>query len=164
MQTFLPYPSFKDSVNCLDTKRKGKQRVESLQILINLLSGIKDTWINHPAAKMWKNYEYYLCEYSIECCKSWISDGYKDTLLNNFNALLHADKNYLIKSKSPFYTKIEKILRWHTKPLEKTEKPFLLRIDEFHNSHKSALLHKNYEYYKQFNWNIEPKLEYFWPV
>lgn len=33
MQTFLPYPSFIKSAQCLDNKRLGKQRVEAYQIL-----------------------------------------------------------------------------------------------------------------------------------
>ncbi len=33
MQTFLPYPDFKESFRALDSKRLGKQRVEAFQIL-----------------------------------------------------------------------------------------------------------------------------------
>ena len=33
MQTFLPYKSFERSVQVLDNKRLGKQRVEAFQIL-----------------------------------------------------------------------------------------------------------------------------------
>jgi uncharacterized protein (DUF2132 family) len=32
MQTFMPYPSFRKSLDCLDNKRLGKQRVEAKQI------------------------------------------------------------------------------------------------------------------------------------
>ena len=39
MQTFLPYSDFEQSLSCLDNKRLGKQRVESMQIL-NILTGI----------------------------------------------------------------------------------------------------------------------------
>jgi hypothetical protein len=60
MQTFLPYPDLQKSVQCLDYKRLGKQRVEALQIL-NILRG-KPTksgksykgYINHPIVNMWK--------------------------------------------------------------------------------------------------------------
>jgi len=32
MQTFLPYADFKESAQCLDYRRLGKQRVEAKQI------------------------------------------------------------------------------------------------------------------------------------
>jgi hypothetical protein len=35
--------------------------------------------------------------------------------------------------------------------------------ERFHSSHRSALLFKS-DYYKQFNWIDEPKLNYYWPV
>lgn len=40
MQTFLPYESYDDSAESLDYRRLGKQRVETLQILMTLL-GVK---------------------------------------------------------------------------------------------------------------------------
>lgn len=43
MQTFLPYPSIIKSLRCLDNKRLGKQRVETLQIL-RALRGITRGW------------------------------------------------------------------------------------------------------------------------
>lgn len=52
MQTFLPYKDFRKSLECLDFRRLGKQRVESSQILDCLL-GKKSGWKNHPAVKMW---------------------------------------------------------------------------------------------------------------
>ena len=39
MQTFLPYKSFVKSLNCLDNKRLGKQRVEAMQILNAITQG-----------------------------------------------------------------------------------------------------------------------------
>lgn len=32
-----------------------------------------------------------------------------------------------------------------------------------HSTHRAALLFKNFEFYKQYNWEEEPKIEYFWP-
>ena len=74
MNTFLPYPDFKDSAKCLDMRRLGKQRVECLQIL-------KGSWPNHPVSKMWKDYRSCLCAYAVEMCSEWIARGYKDTCL-----------------------------------------------------------------------------------
>ena len=40
MQTFLPYPDFRESLESLDYKRLGKQRVEALQLVKSIY--IKD--------------------------------------------------------------------------------------------------------------------------
>ena len=42
MQTFLPYPDIEKSLNSLDSKRLGKQRVEAYQILNILLNRISN--------------------------------------------------------------------------------------------------------------------------
>jgi hypothetical protein len=36
--------------------------------------------------------------------------------------------------------------------------------ETFCSSHRAALLAKNFEYYKQFNWTETPKIEYIWTV
>ena len=56
MQTFLPYDDFVLSLDCLDYRRLGKQRVEAMQLL-NAMKREKGGWINHPATKMWRGYE-----------------------------------------------------------------------------------------------------------
>ena len=63
MQTFLPYDDFVLSLDCLDYRRLGKQRVEAMQLL-NAMKREKGGWINHPATKMWRGYEKALTEYS----------------------------------------------------------------------------------------------------
>ena len=65
MQTFLPYSDFEKTARCLDNKRLGKQRVETLQIL-------NDSWPNHPATKMWRNYKGCLAEYGLIICEEWL--------------------------------------------------------------------------------------------
>jgi len=104
MQTFLPYPDFKESASCLDNKRLGKQRVECLQILQTLQIGPyqqwdfdtnkwipaiekefnnrkftharKTPWYNHPAVQMWKGYECTLTEYTLKICNEWKARGF----------------------------------------------------------------------------------------
>lgn len=34
--------------------------------------------------------------------------------------------------------------------------------DEFCSRHRSALLAKDFEYYKKFNWEEQPKIDYIW--
>ena len=36
--------------------------------------------------------------------------------------------------------------------------------NKFIRSHRSNLLRKNYEHYKQFKWNVPLDLEYVWPT
>lgn len=73
MQTFLPYPNFEKSLNCLDYRRLGKQRVEAMQLL-------KGQWPNHPASKMWRGYEEALKLYHNLAIKTWIGRGFKNNM------------------------------------------------------------------------------------
>lgn len=79
MQTFLPYPDFKQSAQCLDWRRLGKQRVEARQIL-NALEGKSYGWRNHPATKMWVGFENALGEYLNTVISEWISRGYRNNM------------------------------------------------------------------------------------
>lgn len=79
MQTFLPYSDFALSVNCLDSKRLGKQRLESKTIL-NTLIGKSEGWKHHPCVKQWKGYENALRLYYNFCLKEWINRGFKNTM------------------------------------------------------------------------------------
>lgn len=78
MQTFLPYSDFLKSVQCLDYRRLGKQRVECLQILKAIKCGTG--WSNHPATKMWVGYEHALTHYMNYCIYEWIRRGYKNNM------------------------------------------------------------------------------------
>lgn len=139
MQTFLPFPSFKESAKCLDVKRLGKQRVETLQILQTLVYGSK--WRNHPAVRMWRGYVPALVEYGVAICEEWISRGYKDTCLDK------------IKAFGCF----------------NNDRPKWLGNEAFHAAHRRILLGKNYNWYSQFNWIELPaykangKWPYLWP-
>ena len=41
--------------------------------------------------------------------------------------------------------------------------PWWLGNHDFHSSHRSALLFKNYDYYSQFGWDEKPEYNYVWP-
>lgn len=79
MQTFLPYPSFADSLDCLDYRRLGKQRVEAYQI-INTLEGKSKGWIDHPATRMWADNIDALKLYFNTAIAKWIKRGYKNNM------------------------------------------------------------------------------------
>jgi len=120
MQTFLPYPDFKKSVEILDYKRLGKQRVETFQVL-NILLGRTFTkgWINHPVTKMWKGYESALQTYQNYTIAEWIKRGYKNNM--SFETIL-------LQTKMPPWIGDERL----------------------HRSHRSNLLRKDWEYYSVY--------------
>lgn len=136
MQTFLPYPSFKESAKVLDRARLGKQRVEAKQILLALANG--GGWSHHPATKMWRGYEFALAKYGEAICKEWIGRGYKDSLLPFFQS-----------PRPDFFDWL---------------KPPWIGNEEFHASHRSNLLRKMPEHYGQFGWKEPDDLPYVWPT
>jgi hypothetical protein len=141
MQTFLPYPDFKETAKCLDRQRLGKQRIEAYQLLSLMIDNNKKAWRNHPAFKMWDGYDISLARYGITICNEWIRRGYKDSMKERFIDILN--------SFLPYNNQCD---------------PHWLGDENFHASHRSNLLKKNYEYYKQFGWNEPDNLEYIWPT
>ena len=148
MQTFLPYPNIIESVQCLDNKRLGKQRVEAYQIL-RALTGYSSKWINHPAVRMWKGYNACLEMYMNLCIFEWVKRGFNNTMLICWP----------IDSKDYYKDKLlNSLLK------VKIKYPFWFGIKGFHDSHKSNLLRKYPEHYKQFNWDVPNNSPYIWPV
>jgi len=143
MQTFLPYPDFDQSAKILDYRRLGKQRVEAWQIL-NTLIGKSSGWKNHPAVRMWRGYEETLAHYGMAMCDEWIRRGYKDTLRPRFEAML--PENY----KLLYYYSFTYPTWWGN--------------EQFHRSHRSNLLRKKPDFYREL-WPKEcDTLSYVWPV
>lgn len=146
MQTFLPYVSFIDSAKCIDDKRCGKQRVEAMQIVNCLNYRDADNlymidkngkrrlrgWINHSAVLMWEGYTEALKLYCNIFIIEWTIRGFKNNM--------------------PLYT-----IDFNSLKLP----PWLGNV-EFHESHRSNLLRKNYEHYSKFNWNVPNDLSYVW--
>lgn len=157
MQTFLPFPDFTKSAQCLDRLRLGKQRVEALQIL-NALTGKSAGWINHPATKMWRGYEQLLCGYCGAMILEWTKRGYKDTcwkkLLNIWNELVDTDRLSLTATSCS--NEEFRYPPW-------CERPTWLGNEDFHKSHQSNLLRKDFAHYSQFFPGVEATLPYIWP-
>jgi hypothetical protein len=139
MQTFLPYSDFIKSVQSLDYRRLGKQRVETYQVLNILLDRTPSRgWRNHPVTKMWTGYEEALKLYQNITIGEWISRGYKNNM-----AFELVDKSAL------------KFPDW-------------LGNDDFHKSHRYKLSWKNWEWYcDKFDDVISQPMsepEYIWPL
>ncbi len=123
MQTFLPYPDFKKSLQILDYRRLGKQRVEAYQIIRTIRYG--GGWQNHPAVKMWRGHINALKLYYNLSLEEWISRGYKNQMEKlpihgrityppwfgntNFHA---AHRSNLLRKDPAYY----EILHWQEKP------------------------------------------------
>lgn len=133
MQTFLPHPSFEQSLACLDFRRLNKQRLEALQIY-KIITGISPNsrWRNHPAVRMWRGSSESLALYYNLCIEEWVQRGY----VNN-----------MIKIEIPHRIKY----------------PIWFGRYDFHASHRSNLLRKNPEFYSRYGWIEPDTLPYIWP-
>lgn len=136
MQTFLPYPDFKKSAECLDNKRLNRQIMEA-KIMYDIIIENRTSggWVNHPATKMWRGYPKALAMYLNACIDEWKRRGkshsYQKIVIDNENDV---------------------------------EMPPWLGNEEFHASHRSNLLRKDAFYYETFGWTEGPGLPYVWPV
>lgn len=142
MQTFLPYADFSKSAAVLDRQRLGKQRVENLQLMKALLVPGAG-WSRHPAALMWKGHESWLFNYHTAICQEWIVvRGYKDTCLEKMGVLIEENSELFNVSAAP---------PW-------------LGSKPFHRSHRSNLVRKDPDHYREFFPHVPDDLEYVWPL
>jgi hypothetical protein len=138
MQTFLPYPDFLKSLQSLDNKRLGKQRVETFQILNAILGRPKKDgtpykgWLNHPCSIMWKDYTDALKLYFNLSLIVWVDRGFSNTMEPE-----KLDSNVVTY-------------------------PHWLGFEDFHSSHRANLLRKDLEYYSVHGWAENPNNPYVW--
>jgi hypothetical protein len=130
MQVFLPFADFTTSVQCLDNKRLGKQRVECYQIMRAILFEDSKGWRNHPATKMFKTSIGALQVYTQLCCGEWISRGFTDTVSEKISDLYYAETS-----------------GYGTEYFNSVHKAFV-QDHKFHQSHRLALLMKDFTFYK----------------
>lgn len=138
MQTFLPYPDFSQSAKVLDMKRLGKQRVEVLQLLNSFHKPNYKGWKNHPAREMWRGYENALVRYGQFICLEWTSRGYKDTCYAKISAFYDTSK--------------------------RPDDPAWIGREDVHLSHKSNLIKKFPDHYKQHWPDMPDDIPYVWPT
>ncbi|WP_344178683.1 MSMEG_6728 family protein [Kribbella lupini] len=149
MQSFLPYADFQATARILDPRRLGKQRVETIQILRGLTVA-NYGWRHHPAVKMWAGYEEALVRYGLEICTAWTATGRADTcdptLRNDLRAGCGIDR-----------------IRTQRELAAAGELPPWLGDEDFHRSHRSALLQKDPPYYGRV-FDDPTDLPYVWPA
>lgn len=137
MQTFLPYPDFKKSADCLDNSRLNRQIMEA-KIMYDIIIENRTSggWINHPATRMWRGYPEALALYINTCLDEW----------------------KINRKKNHSYEKIPIVDEKNVKM------PPWLGDERLHSSHRSNLLRKDPFYYESFGWIEGPGLPYYWPV
>jgi hypothetical protein len=149
VQTFLPYADFERSARVLDSKRLGKQRVETLQV-VRALTRPDYGWRKHPAVLMWKGFEEALGRYGLTCCDVWTDLGFADTCASTIRADLRA---YGIDA-----------VRTQAELAEAGALPPWLGDEELHRSHRSALVRKDPDHYRTLFSDVPDDLAYVWPV
>jgi Pyrimidine dimer DNA glycosylase len=148
MQTFLPFPDFRESAAALDDRRLGKQRVETLQIL-RALTWARYGWRNHPAVRMWRGFTRALVEYGVAVCDEWESRGRADAVRGSL---------------LPFTTPP---LPGQVRLRDDGELPPWVGWEEVHASHRAALLRKDPHRYGEVfpdAADLAADLPYSWPA
>ena len=149
MQTFVPYADFEASARALDPKRLGKQRVEVIQI-VRALTVPGYAWSQHPAVLMWKGYEEALGRYGLTMCEVWLELGFGDTCAATIAADLATFGISEIRSEA-------ELAAAGALP------PWLFDV-AVQESHQSALVRKDPEFYRAKFPDVRPDIEYVWPV
>ena len=87
MQVFLPYPDFKKSLESLDDKRLGKQRVETYQLIAGLEGRPTKTGkpyskgrVNHPISQMFRDNLPALKQYLNDSIDVWVARDKNNTM------------------------------------------------------------------------------------
>ncbi|WP_104138680.1 MSMEG_6728 family protein [Arthrobacter sp. ZGTC131] len=142
MQTFLPYPDFRQSAAALDPARLGKQRVEALQTLRALVIP-EYGWQSHPAIRMWMGYVPALTMYGLAMVDEWTKRGFADNTGANI-------REFAPQAAHPDYA-------------AKIPMPPWLGDPELHLSHRSNLIRKEPRFYSELFPGTEADLEYVWP-
>lgn len=142
MQTFLPFPDFRQSAAALDPARLGKQRVEALQMLRALVIP-EYGWQSHPAVRMWMGHVPALTMYGLAMVDEWTARGGEDTTRERI-------MEFAPQAAHPDYA-------------AKIQMPWWLGNPDFHLSHRSRLLAKDHKFYASVFPGTDPDLEYVWP-
>jgi hypothetical protein len=149
MQTFLPVPGFAASATLLDPRRLGKQRVEALQILRGLIVPGYG-WRHHPAVKMWRGYPEALVRYGLEICAVWTAAGRADTCAASLATELEGHLGISARAQDELASA--------------GELPPWLGDEEFHLSHRSALVRKDPVFYGRLFPDAVPDHPSIWPA
>lgn len=137
MQTFLPYSDIVKSLKVLDDKRLGKQRVETYQIISAITQRPK---LDGTPYKGWLNHPCsVMWRNYVPLLKMYLNASIDEWISRGFN-------NNMIKEN------IDQNVTY----------PDWWGNEKFHDSHKSNLLKKDFDFYSKYNWNVDPNNPYIW--
>lgn len=142
MQTFLPSPDFAECAVVLDSRRLGKQIIESRQIW-RAANHITGGWRNHPATIAWRPWTDALVRYTLEMSHEW----------HRRYGRVHGAWTNLVQID----------LKGRVPAANRTVLPPWLGDEQLHASHRAALLAKDPAHYRQFGWTEQPAIAYVWP-
>ena len=142
MQTFLPTPSFRRSLEVLDPSRLRKQILEAAQLL-------NGQFPRHPIAHAWRPYPQALSLYLLQAIVTAEERGIRHAYSSNFD----------LRALPP-------------SPSTPRVYPWWLGHPLFHRSHRAALCHKRPDYYRprlgvpspQLDPDSVEQINYVWPV
>lgn len=148
MQTFVPYTDHSKSALVLDSKRLNKQLLEGRQIYSILSSGrTTGGWVNHPAVKMWRNYDNALFAYLEAIKDECVERGIQTE--KNWNAIIDMHK-------------------WNYNRGSGMIDPPWWGDERVHLSHRHNLYVKDSAFYAAFeyepNFTCCDRCNYFWPT
>ena len=134
MITFLPYPDYRKSLECLDRQRLNRQRLEAWQIYdaITNPDSIYRNTVRGPAVRMWIGWSESLAEYYDLALMVWAERGYVNEKMKPLG---------LYDGPRP---------NWLGGPV--------------HASHRSNLLRKLPVWYGRYGWEEADDAQYVWPV
>ena len=155
MQTFLPHPSKRESLDALDNKRLNKQILECYQILKVLSKqSPSNAWRNHPAVLMWEGAENELWRYAMTAVKLADMRGIKtENNLANLKALAKTS-----------------VLSWGDNDPAWVKSPIVIK--RVNATHKANLYRKDPIFYAEFASSVNDpynkpccdKCQYYWPT
>jgi hypothetical protein len=108
------------------------------QIYRECLTLARGKWPNHPVSKMWQFHTYFLCEYAFA----------------GLTELQDRGKHY-----PNIFDKFHEIQM----NVKDTGPPIWWGDMRVHESHQANLLRKDFEYYSQFGWTVQPSEYYYYP-
>ena len=139
MQIFLPVPDFAETAKILDKKRLFKQLVECRQVLATMGECI----VKNDGSPMKSSHIHHPIH------RMW--KGFAMCLRSYHNSILT----------ECLFRGIKTTIEYLDCPYS-CDYPRWFGYTEFHASHRSNLLRKNFEYYSQFGWDEPDNLEYIW--
>lgn len=142
----LATTDYSKQAEVLDNRRLNKQALEAWQILMVLVElnpAGQDRkpkgWRSHPAVKMWKGYEQALLEYLLAMVAEWHRRGYNSTI---------GDKAIATYQRAVELGRAEQRAVKAIPAWQADQELF----EQIAQTHRQALLVKDYEYYSQFGW------------